>query len=256
MPITPAHPVAALPLRGLLGRLGSTSALVIGSMTPDLAYFLPFSVPRSTSHSLAGLLWFCLPAGLALWGTYRVLLRPFVVALLPQAISRRLRASEPVGWSLVDVVAAAVSVMVGAVTHLAWDGFTHASGFAVRALPVLQMRIPVSSLFHPHLFKVLQHASSVVGMAILAFMAIRWYVRTPIEAARHSTAVPFWMKLLMLVTLLLPSVAVALGVLALRESVGHAVLSAGAVLLMSFVLAAFVWRIGNAVGSRSENQST
>lgn len=266
MPITPAHPAAALPLRGLLGRFGSASALVIGSMTPDLAYFLPFSVPRSTSHSAMGLLWFCLPAGLALWATYRVLLRPFIAAMLPRAISRRLQASGPVDWSLAVVVAAAVSVVVGGVTHLAWDAFTHASGFAVRALPVLQTRIPLAGVYQPHLFKVLQHVSSIVGLAILAVMATHWYVRTPIGPADPSRAVPFRLKVLMLATLLFPSAAVALGVVAmrvgdeggtsrvLRHSVGHAVFSAGTVLLMSFILAALVWRIGDAVGSRSEDE--
>lgn len=266
MPVTPAHPAAALPLRGLLGRLGSASALVIGSMTPDLAYFLPFSVPRSTSHSLAGLLYFCLPAGLGLWATYRVLLCPLFAAMLPQAISRRLRVSGPLGWSLADCVAAAVSVLVGAVTHLAWDSFTHASGAAVGALPVLRARIPVAGFYHPHLYKVLQHASSIVGLAVLAAMAARWYVRAPIGPADDSRVVPLRLKLLMFATLLLPSAVVALGVLALqlggdggisrslRQSVGHAVFAAGTVLLMSFILAAFVWRIGDAVATRREDE--
>jgi hypothetical protein len=266
MPITPAHPAAALPLRRLLGRFGSASALVIGSMAPDLEYFLPFRVPRSTSHSLAGLLWFCLPAGLALWATHRVLLRQFIAAMLPQAISRRLRITERVGWSFAECVAAAVSVLAGAVTHLAWDSFTHASGFAVRALPVLQVRVPVAGFYQPHLFKVLQHASSVVGLTVLVVMGVRWYLHAPIGPVDDSKALPFRLKLLMLVTLLLPSAAVALGVVALRvgvadgtsrvlrHSVGHAVFSAGTVLLMSFILAALVWRLGDAVGSRGEDE--
>ncbi len=266
MPITPAHPAAALPLRGFLGRFGSASALIIGSMTPDLAYFMPLSVPRSTSHSLAGLWWFCLPAGLALWATYRVLLHPFIAAMLPRAISRKLQVPGSVEWSPTVLVAAAVSVIVGAVTHLVWDSFTHASGFAVRALPVLQARIPVAGWFQPHLFKVLQHGSSIVGVAVLAVMAVRWYVRTPIDLVDDSRAVPLRLKLLMLATLLLPSVAVAFGVIALRvgveggtrrvlrQSLGYAVFSAGTVLLMAFVLAALVWRIADAVGSRSQDQ--
>jgi Domain of unknown function (DUF4184) len=235
-------------------------------MTPDLAYFLPFSVPRSTSHSLPGLVYFCLPTGLGLWATYRVLLRPFLTAMLPQAVSRRLRVSGPASWSLAEVVAAAISVLLGACTHLVWDSFTHASGAAVGALPVLQVRVPLAGLYHPHLYKVLQHASSVAGVGVLTVMAVRWYVRAPIGPADDSKAVPLQLKALILVTLLLPSAAVALGTvmlrvgldggtpLVLRRSVGHAVSSAGTVLLMSFILAAFVWRIGNAVASRGEDQ--
>jgi hypothetical protein len=163
------------------------------------------------------------------------------------------------------MVAAVVSVLVGASTHLVWDSFTHASGAAVGALSVLQARIPVAGFYHPHLYKVLQHASSLLGVAVLAFMAVRWYVRTPIGPADDSRVVPLRLKALMLATLLFPSAAVALGTIAmrvgaeggtsrvLRQSLGHAAVAAGTVLLMSFILTALVWRIGDAVGSRSED---
>jgi Domain of unknown function (DUF4184) len=64
MPFTFAHPAIAVPLLRPLGCYGVLSALVIGSLAPDLAYVLPLSVPRHKSHSLTGLLWFCLPVGL------------------------------------------------------------------------------------------------------------------------------------------------------------------------------------------------
>jgi len=55
MPLTPAHAAAVVPLWRLLGSRAVLSALVIGSMTPDFAYFLPLGVRRAESHSLAGL---------------------------------------------------------------------------------------------------------------------------------------------------------------------------------------------------------
>jgi Domain of unknown function (DUF4184) len=57
-----AHPAAVLLLARPMGRFAVPSALVIGSVIPDLWYFLPF-VGREASHSPAGLFWFCLPAG-------------------------------------------------------------------------------------------------------------------------------------------------------------------------------------------------
>ena len=51
MPLTTAHPVAAIPLRRPLGRLGVLAGLVIGSITPDLPLFLPLPVGRNAAHS-------------------------------------------------------------------------------------------------------------------------------------------------------------------------------------------------------------
>ena len=62
MPVTIAHPIAAIPLRRPLGRLGVLSALVIGSITPDVPFFLPFSLHRTRDPQLDRLV-LVLPAG-------------------------------------------------------------------------------------------------------------------------------------------------------------------------------------------------
>lgn len=111
MPYPFAHPAAVLPLARPMGRLGVTSALVIGSMVPDAWYLFPGLV-RADSHSAAGLFWFCLPLG-------------FVVYLLWNG--GRLRAPLP---------AVAVSLAVGALTHFAWDALAHS--YAWHGIAVLQ----------------------------------------------------------------------------------------------------------------------
>src|SRR5512134_324687 len=90
MPFTFAHPAAAVPLRRWLGRYGTVSALVIGSMTPDLAYFLPCGVSRAQSHSVAGLFWWCLPVGAAVYLLFHTVLAPPLVALAPRGLRARL----------------------------------------------------------------------------------------------------------------------------------------------------------------------
>jgi hypothetical protein len=252
MPFTLAHPVAALPLRGLMGGLGSAPALVIGSLTPDLVYFLPLTVTGWQSHSLAGLLWFSMPAGLIVWTAYRLVLRPFVAAILPEALSRRLREPVPRNWRAADVLAAAASVVVGAGTHLAWDSFTHSSGAAVRALPALQAQVSLASFYTPRVFTVLQHLSSVVGLLVLMALGARWYRRT-VPGQANSGALPFWSRLSIVLFLVVPSTAVGIAVLVShldagdgsvrmqQLSVGRAVVSAGTVFLPSFMVAALAW---------------
>lgn len=73
MPLTFAHPAAALPLLRPLGRYGSLSALVIGSIAPDLAFIVPIGASREQTHGLAALLTFSLPAGLLAYVLFHVL---------------------------------------------------------------------------------------------------------------------------------------------------------------------------------------
>ncbi len=52
MPFTPSHVAAVLPL----ARTGlPPTALVVGSVAPDLPYYLPLPVAAATTHGPAGL---------------------------------------------------------------------------------------------------------------------------------------------------------------------------------------------------------
>lgn len=129
MPYPFAHPAAVLPLMRPMGRLGVPAALVIGSMVPDAWYLVPGMV-RADSHSFTGLFWFCLPAGvLAYVGYYRIVKNSTIPAFPP--------------------IAVACSILVGALTHFAWDALTHS--YAYEGVYVLQ------------------HASSVLGAAFIVW---------------------------------------------------------------------------------------
>jgi hypothetical protein len=178
MPFTLAHPAAVLPLHRRLGRWASLSSLVVGSLAPDFAYFLPLGIPGSFSHSLPGLFVFCLPVGLVVWGVYLAVLRPFFLALLPRAVSERLAACASRRLSLPIACGAAASVVAGAATHLVWDSFTHSTGFMVRALPALSTPVHLFDWYSPRVYTLLQHASTLGGLAALAVFGLRWYRST------------------------------------------------------------------------------
>ena len=127
MPYPFAHPAAVIPLKPLMGRFGVPSALAIGSIAPDFWYFVPF-VERGESHSIAGLAWFCLPLGLLLYALFHLLLKQPLIALL----SPRLRAFTPPRLPAAPWSAVIVSLLAGAVTHLAWDVLTHSHDEAWR----------------------------------------------------------------------------------------------------------------------------
>jgi len=59
VPFTGSHPAAVLPFFRVL----VPAALVIGSMVPDLPYYLPSPVPGSVTHTATGS-WFDLLVGI------------------------------------------------------------------------------------------------------------------------------------------------------------------------------------------------
>src|SRR5262245_4263602 len=148
MPYPFAHPAAVIPLARPMGRLAVPSALVIGSVVPDLWYFTPF-VSRADRHSLEALAWFCLPVGLLAYAIFHLLLKQPLVAL----ISARLGAFSTTGLPDKRWHAVVTSLLVGAATHLAWDALTHE--YAI------------------HGVNWLQHASTALGTLVIAWWVWR-----------------------------------------------------------------------------------
>jgi len=182
MPITPAHAAAAWPLHRAFRRLPA-AALVIGTMAPDLEYVLRMMPYGKFGHSPQGLFLFCLPATLIVWWAWRAAIRPALTPLLPAGIRAAAEAPPP-GRASDAVPLAVMAALLGAATHILWDGFTHATGWAVALFPVM-MRAPARFPGLPW-FALGQYVSSVVGGLItLAWILAEWR-RWPAEARRFA----------------------------------------------------------------------
>lgn len=173
MPFTASHPAAVLPLM----RLGlPASAVVIGSLVPDLPYYLPTSFTFVETHSFTGAFTVDLLLGLVAFGTWHWLLAPPLLWAAPGGVQRRVPRPHP--RALVSgaraVAQVCLALVVGALTHIAWDRFTHADGLSLNAIPALNT--PVMDL---PLYRWLHLVSSVVGLALLIWYGARWWVRAP-----------------------------------------------------------------------------
>lgn len=170
MPFTLSHPAAVLPLlKGADGRGALVaSALVAGSMAPDVPFFADSLLPGVFGLGALTHRWWAVPtvdvllAGglVVLW---HGLVRAPLVALLPgrwaAAADAATAPGEPrPGWF-------ALSAAVGAATHVGWDAFTHQGRLGIRALDRTVGGMPVHAL--------LQYGTSVVGLACLARYAVR-----------------------------------------------------------------------------------
>ncbi|HTK90660.1 MAG TPA: DUF4184 family protein [Verrucomicrobiae bacterium] len=174
MPFTLAHPAAVVPFAKLLGKHVAFSALVIGSMTPDFAYLVP-GLTRRPSHSLGGLFWFCLPMGLTVYLVFHLLLKRPLAAALPRSLREavtpvvaRTPGLPPARWLTV-----VLCLLLGALTHITWDLFTH-PGPIVRAFPVLAENLATLGWYRVYVYKVLQHGSTLLGLALLARWTRAW----------------------------------------------------------------------------------
>ncbi len=201
MPFTLSHPAAILPLAARFPRLLSCSALAIGSMLPDLVYFLPQQpVTRHDSHTLS---WLCqsgLPAGLLLYLLWHAVLRQPLLAMLPCALGRKLaacaarrqaaRATLHWYWRIALLLPA---LLLGGLTHLLWDNFTHGNTFALRHLPWLAAAGP-AGIAH---YQWLQHASTLLGAGLL-WLTVR---QLPAGQSPVRGALPGRLRWLLLLTI-------------------------------------------------------
>ncbi|MGH1363959.1 MAG: DUF4184 family protein [Calditrichia bacterium] len=173
MPFTFAHPAVIFPFYKRWRIFNSLSALTIGSMAPDMSYFLPFHISRHATHSPGALLWFCLPVGLAVYIVFHVFLKRPIWFLLPSSLRIPLQdvALRNRTWHLKEILHISIAILVGAITHIGWDLFTHRSIVTGTYLPLLNE--PVFSMFgRPfRVHNILQHVSTVFGFFVIGFVA-------------------------------------------------------------------------------------
>lgn len=185
MPLTFAHPALAVPLHRPLGRFGVLSALIIGSMAPDFVYFLGSTLEGLKTHTWSGVFWFCLPAGLIAYIVFHAILKLPTLSLFGDSIAGRLASFIPHARVLprVSPVAVIVSLLLGSISHILWDGFTHKHGMFVAPLPVLQQVVYQLDNYPVPLYKLLQHISGLVGLALLVWWSSRWLVSASYQRA-------------------------------------------------------------------------
>jgi Domain of unknown function (DUF4184) len=176
MPFTFAHPAAVLPLRRRF-KLLQTVPLIVGSVAPDLPYYVPMRLNRLLmldTHSFLGVFWLDLPIGMAVLLFGFVFRRPLTALLSPRARALYLQSvqhfrDQPLHW-----IWAPFAIIVGAWTHLLWDSVTHDNGWVVKRVAALSAPITFGG-YTGSLCHVMQYVSSIAGLLILWI----WFRRLP-----------------------------------------------------------------------------
>jgi hypothetical protein len=214
VPFTISHAAAVLPLRKISNARLPLAALMIGSMSPDFAVFLPGEPLRTFTHTFAGLFAFCWPVSVAVWLLFVRVLEEPTLALLPDSWHAKFVPSDR-GMSLAALALVSAAVLIGGTTHIIWDAFTHRGTAVVQALPALH-----SVAFHYNgwrirWFVVLQHLSSVIGMLVLMIWA--WKLPPIHESPRSLPPVSHATRLWAVAILIAVSVGLAITSYALNS---------------------------------------
>jgi hypothetical protein len=173
MPFTASHPAIILPLLRL--QIFSASGLIMGSMVPDFEFFMRLSGQGIHGHTIAGMFWFNIPIALAFIFFYHLCIRDAMISNLPLYFRCRFKpfsSFDFITFFKSNYIKVLYSILVGNMSHIAWDAFTHDDGYFVGVLPVLRTTIN----FIP-LYDIFQYGFTALG-AISILLFIRKLPRT------------------------------------------------------------------------------
>ncbi|MGW3015479.1 DUF4184 family protein [Streptomyces longwoodensis] len=186
MPFTLSHAAAVLPAVRAdgSGRARLVPAvLVAGSFAPDMTYYAASAVPGgmefgAVTHSLPGVFTVDVLIAWLLVGLW-LLVREPLVALLPRARQGRPAALTRCGAPRARVRPSLLlrwyaCAVLGALTHVFWDAFTHHDRWGVRLFPVLDTQVAGSPLYW-----YLQYGGSALAALVIAAFVTRALRRSP-----------------------------------------------------------------------------
>jgi hypothetical protein len=178
MPFTLAHPIATAPIWFGSKKNLDLPSLFVGSMIPDVDYFIALQPVETFGHTLAGVLTQGVPYSIALLLCIRYVLRRPFLALIPQPLARKL----PIPCSyfpltIVGTLNVIGSIILGAVSHLILDSGTHSQGWLVMHSGFLRSIIGALPVY-----KILQYASGIIGVLALFLWLLFWLWQAPLRS--------------------------------------------------------------------------
>lgn len=206
MPFTFAHPLAVLPLGIKKIKYFDLTALIIGSMAPDFEYFIHFKPYQLYGHTLLGQLYYNLPLVIIVSLIYHYILKESIIINLPFPYCARYYNLVKQKWRINSIrrfIIVAYSALIGMITHLIWDSFTHIKGFFVTKLGILSSSVSILDFDIP-IYKILQHGSTVIGLSIILLVLLKLQEKKLkikfVKVSRISKIV-FWMNILVVALL-------------------------------------------------------
>ena len=235
MPFTFSHPAIILPLNFFFRKRLSLTGLIIGSMAPDFEYFLRMKIKSNYSHTLDGILWFNLPLSIILAFIFHNIVRQKLSDNLPIVLKSRFSQFGDFDWNRYFVknwFIVVISILIGCISHVFWDSFTHDSGYFVEVLPFLSKSLIVLNK-EVSVLKILQHSSSIIGMIFIVYSI---YKIPTIQIKTEYRNLKYWITIAV-ITVLIVFIRISCG-LDIKQF-GNVIVTTISAVLISFVLTSF-----------------
>ena len=165
MPFTFSHPAIILPF--LKNKKLSATALIVGSMSPDFEYFFRMKMQSEISHTLSGIFLIDFPLGFIVMFAFHEIIKPPLIDNSPLFFQSRLQELKEFNWVKYfnsAVFTVLISFFLGAVSHILWDSMTQWDGYMVQRFSFFNVEV-----FSIPLYKIAQHASSIIGLSWILF---------------------------------------------------------------------------------------
>jgi hypothetical protein len=196
MPFTFSHPAIILPL--LEHRKISATALVVGSMSPDFEYFFRMKMQSEISHSFLGILLIDFPLGFLVMCVFHGIIKNSLIDHLPSFFKARLQLLKNNNWFTYlknNVLVVCISFIIGALSHLFWDSMTHWDGYIVQRVAFLN-----APILNISIYKLMQHLSSIVGLAII----LHFIYKLPVLPTTPTVnPIKYWMAVTLITSVIL-----------------------------------------------------
>ncbi|WP_367106806.1 DUF4184 family protein [uncultured Psychrobacter sp.] len=194
MAFTISHMAAALPFYPARRWL-QFDALLIGTMMPDMPYYTGIGNPNGNfSHQWIGVFAYCLPWGIVVFALWYWGLKPAAYALVepfleqpskghhyqPNQSHRYITGYTSSNYRSIKglmqgsgrfYLSVVLGLVLGAVTHIIWDGITHEDGLIASHIDWLQYRVYFYPFKGTTVARLLQYLSSLAGLAVLLWFA-------------------------------------------------------------------------------------
>ncbi len=232
MPFTFSHPAIVLPF--LKKENVSATALIIGSMSPDLEYFFRMKIQSEISHTFSGIFLIDFPLGFIVMMLFHEIIKRPLIENAPVFLQRRLNVLKEFNWieylknNFFTVI---ISFFLGAVSHIFWDSMTHWNGYLVERISFLNLEI-----FAIPLYKIAQHLSSVIGMCFI-FLYIN---KLPVEKVDLKKIDYNYWYLMLLLSIIFVAVRFYFGTE--LNKVGNVIVSVVSLITMAFSLVGIIFR--------------
>lgn len=119
MPFTFSHPAIVLPF--LKNKNLSATALVAGSISPDLEYFFRMQMQSEISHTFLGIFLIDFPLGFIVIFTFHIIIKKSLIANLPYFFQSRMQLLRNSNWLQYfknNILVVILSFFLGTLSHI------------------------------------------------------------------------------------------------------------------------------------------